>query len=74
MDASVTSLVPRRSKANPVAGGIPGALTGRFRTGRNQLLVNEDGKRRISMEDYAIAFVDEPDNPRHRRRRFTAGH
>jgi putative NADH-flavin reductase len=29
---------------------------------------------RISMEDYAIALVDELENPRHIRQRFTIGY
>jgi putative NADH-flavin reductase len=29
---------------------------------------------RISMEDYAIALVDELEKPAHRRQRFTAGY
>lgn len=56
------------------AGFAPGERTGKFRLGRDQLLVGADGKSRISMEDYAIAFVDELESPRHARARFTAGY
>ena len=32
------------------------------------------GNSRISMEDYAIAAVDELERPQHRRARFTIGY
>lgn len=52
----------------------PGERTGRFRLGGDELLIDVQGKSRISMEDYAIALVDELENPRHIRRRFTVGY
>ena len=59
---------------SPSAEFMPGERTGRFRVGQDQLLVAADGKSWISMEDYAIAFVDELENPRHQRQRFTVGY
>jgi len=38
------------------------------------VLIGADGKSRISVPDYAIALVDELENPRHIRRRFTVGY
>ena len=52
----------------------PGERTGRFRLGTDQLLVGDDGESRISMEDFAIALVDELEKPRHPRQRFTVGY
>lgn len=52
----------------------PGERTGKFRLGQDQLLVGPDGKSRISIPDYAIALVDELENARHVRRRFTVGY
>jgi putative NADH-flavin reductase len=52
----------------------PGERTGKFRLGGDALLVGTDGKSRISIPDYAIAMVDELENPRHVQRRFTAGY
>ncbi len=52
----------------------PGARTGRFRLGADELLVDVQGKSHISMEDYAVALVDELEHPRHLRRRFTVGY
>jgi uncharacterized protein len=52
----------------------PGQRTGKFRLGQDQLLTATDGKSWISMEDYAIALVDELEQPQHRRQRFTVGY
>ena len=52
----------------------PGERTGKFRLGTDRLLVGPDGKSRISMEDYAMAMVDELETPAHSRRRFTVGY
>ncbi len=59
---------------SPSALFAPGARTGRFRLGGDELLVDAEGKSHISMEDYAIALVDELETPRHSRRRFTVGY
>lgn len=59
---------------SPSAEFAPGKRTGTFRLGHDQLLIGADGKSRISMEDYAIAFVDELERPRHTRQRFTVGY
>ncbi|MBF6238042.1 NAD(P)H-binding protein [Nocardia otitidiscaviarum] len=52
----------------------PGARTGRFRLGRDELLVDAAGDSSISMEDLAVALLDEAERPRHSRTRFTAGY
>ncbi|HLK49805.1 MAG TPA: NAD(P)H-binding protein [Bryobacteraceae bacterium] len=52
----------------------PGPRTGKFRLGLDDLLVAADGSSRISVEDFAAAFVDELENPKHTRRRFTVGY
>ncbi|MGX1790215.1 NAD(P)-dependent oxidoreductase [Bosea sp. NPDC055332] len=52
----------------------PGERTGKFRLGKDQLLVDGEGKSRISAEDYAIALVDELEKPAHSRQRFTVGY
>jgi putative NADH-flavin reductase len=52
----------------------PGERTGKFRLGGDQLLVDANGASRISVQDYAVAFVDELETPAHSRRRFTAGY
>lgn len=52
----------------------PGERTGTFRLGTDQLLVDAKGDSAISAEDYAVAMVDELENPKHRRQRFTVGY
>ncbi len=43
---------------SPSAFLEPGKRTGKFRLGTDQLLTDKKGVSRISMEDYAVAFVD----------------
>ena len=59
---------------SPSAFFEPGPRTGKFRLGQDELLTAPDGKSSISMEDYAIALVDELEQPQHRRQRFTVGY
>ncbi|WP_420475563.1 NAD(P)-dependent oxidoreductase [Noviherbaspirillum sp. ST9] len=59
---------------SPSAVIAPGERTGKFRLGADQLLVNEQGDSRISVEDYAVAMVDELERPAHARKRFTVGY
>jgi uncharacterized protein len=59
---------------SPSALIAPGERTGQFRVGKDSLLVGADGKSAISMEDYAIGFVDEIERPAHPRQRFTLGY
>ena len=57
------------------AGNIePGEKTGTFRLGKDHLIVDKDGKSNISVEDYAVAMLDEVDSPVHHRERFTIGY
>lgn len=59
---------------SPSAEFAPGQRTGKFRLGGDRLLTAKDGQSWISMEDYAIAFVDELEQHHHSRRRFTVGY
>ena len=59
---------------SPSAEFAPGVRTGTHRTGDDQLLIDDQGRSWISMEDYAIALVDELENPTHSRQRFTVGY
>lgn len=59
---------------SPSAMFAPGVRTGQFRLGQDTLLVDAQGQSRISLEDYAVAMLDEIDAPRHRRQRFTVGY
>jgi putative NADH-flavin reductase len=59
---------------SPSAMIAPGQRTGKFRLGKDQLLVKADGKSEISLEDYAVAMIDELEDPAHPRSRFTVGY
>jgi hypothetical protein len=59
---------------SPAALLEPGERTGRYRTGDDELLTDGDGRSRITMEDFAVAMLDEAEQMRHPRRRFTAAH
>jgi uncharacterized protein len=58
----------------PSAEFSPGQRTGKFRLGKDTLLTLPNGESKISMEDFAIAMVDEVENPKHVRDRFTVGY
>ena len=58
----------------PAAYFLPGERTGKFRLGKDELIANPQQESRISMEDYAIALVDELERPRHHRQRFSVGY
>ena len=49
----------------------PGSRSGVYRTGGDQVLFDQAGRSRISMEDFAVALLDEVEHPRHVRKRFT---
>jgi uncharacterized protein len=51
-----------------------GVRTGEFRLGTDQLLVDANGESYLSLEDYAVAMLDELERPAHPRQRFTAGY
>ena len=59
---------------SPSGAIAPGERTGKFRLGTDQLLTDANGESRISLEDYAVAMLDELEDPKHIRRRFTAGY
>ncbi|MFD7587945.1 NAD(P)-dependent oxidoreductase [Kitasatospora sp. NPDC059811] len=56
---------------SPAAEIGPGERTGRYRTGLEQLLTDAAGRSRISVPDYAVALVDEAEQPEHIGERFT---
>jgi putative NADH-flavin reductase len=59
---------------SPAAGIAPGTRTGRFRLGADRLIVDAKGDSHISMEDYAVAVLDEIEKPAHLHQRFTIGY
>jgi putative NADH-flavin reductase len=59
---------------SPSAETAPGERTGKFRIGSNQLLLDTEGKSFITMDDLAVAIVDEIENPLHVREQMTVGY
>jgi putative NADH-flavin reductase len=55
---------------SPAAEIHPGERTGKYRTTVDQFLADASGRSSISYEDYAVALVDELEQPRNRGRRF----
>ena len=58
----------------PAAFIMPGQRTGNYRTGGDLLVTDSSGRSQISAEDFAIAVVDELENGRHIRQRFTVAY
>jgi uncharacterized protein len=59
---------------SPSAQFVAGQRTGVFRLGTDTALRDASGRSWISYEDYAVALVDEIEQPRHSRCRFTVGY
>lgn len=59
---------------SPAVNFAPGQRTGTFRLGGETVVTDAQGQSRVSMEDYAIALVDELERPAHIRQRFTIGY
>lgn len=59
---------------SPAALIFEGARTGSFRLGGDQLVVDDANESKISFADYAIAMVDELEQHKHSRARFTAAY
>jgi hypothetical protein len=48
-----------------------GKRTGSYQTGKDNLIMNKAGQSYVSYADYAIAVLDEIENPQHKNERFT---
>lgn len=62
---------------SPAAGFgsyAPGERTGHFRVGGDTLLSDDEGNSFISGADFAVAFVDEIETPRHHRQRWSVAY
>jgi uncharacterized protein len=54
--------------------GTSGVRRGTYRKGGEHPVFNEEGRSVISVEDLAIAILDETEHPQHIRQRFTVGY
>jgi len=59
---------------SPARSIVPGTRTGKFRLGKDDMIFDAEGNSSISVEDYAVAMIDEAENPAHHRERFTIGY
>ncbi len=59
---------------SPAGTIAPGQRTGKFRLGKDDLITDEKGNSNISVEDYAVAMIDELEVPKHHQERFTIGY
>lgn len=62
------------SYLSPSAEMKSGVRTGKFRLGKDQLLLDAFGQSMISVQDYAAAMLDELECPAHVKQRFTVGY
>ena len=51
-----------------------GQRTGEFRLGKDDLVVDAEGNSHISVQDYAVAMVNELEQEKHHKERFTIGY
>ena len=56
---------------SPAADMRPGVRTGRYRLGKDDMIIDIVGNNHISVEDYAAAMIDELEHPKHHQERFT---
>lgn len=54
--------------------GTSGVRKGTYRTGLDNPVFDTDGKCVLSVEDLAVAIIDELENPQHVKQRFTAAY
>ena len=59
---------------SPAAHLEPGERTGRYRVGGDQLMTDDAGESRISLQDYAVAMLDEVERPAHHRARMSVAY
>ena len=59
---------------SPAAMLAPGERTGHYRVGGDQFMTDSNGESRISLEDYAVAMLDEVERPKHHRKRFSVAY
>jgi putative NADH-flavin reductase len=52
----------------------PGKRTGHYRMGADELLLDAGGNSTISMDDLAVALVDEAERPKHHQTGFTVAY
>lgn len=59
---------------SPAAHMAPGQRTAKFRLDLDHPVLDEKGESHISVEDLAVAILDEAETPKHTGKRFTLGY
>lgn len=59
---------------SPAGNVVPGERTGIYKLGKDKLVTDENDKSRISIGDYAMAMINELEDPQHHFERFTIGY
>lgn len=59
---------------SPAALIEPGERTGKYRVDKENLILDNNGVSRISFKDYALAIIDEVENPKFINKRFTVAY
>ncbi|MBR6441863.1 MAG: NAD(P)-dependent oxidoreductase [Bacteroidales bacterium] len=62
------------SPAGNLGNMTTGVRTGKYRLGKDDMLFDDKGESFISVEDYAVAMVDELEQENHHKERFTAAY
>ena len=62
------------SPAGNLGNMRPGVRTGKYRLGKDDMLFDEKGESFISVDDYAVAMIDELEQKNHHYERFTAAY
>lgn len=62
------------SFVSPAAHIAPGERTGKFRLGGDEPVLDAKGESHVSVEDLAVAILDEAEKPKHTGKRFTLGY
>ncbi|MDX6354586.1 MAG: uncharacterized protein QOF98_1489 [Streptomyces sp.] len=64
----------RWTSLSPAQQIAPGERTGTYRTATDDLVLDDAGNSTITAEDFAVALLDEVENPQHVGERFTVGY
>lgn len=59
---------------SPALDMFPGERTGKYRLGTDSPVFNDNGDAELSVQDTAVAVIDELENHKFSRKRFTAGY
>ncbi len=59
---------------SPALDMYPGERTGKYRLGNDSPVFNNEGESELTVQDTAVAIVDEVENHKFSRKRFTAGY